>query len=358
MSIFEKEKKVDYEASKEALIANGLHMIKMIYENRSSDEYKSHGDIKLVSDYNSIDKMVTDLAMIKKLPEDNLNNVKQLFLTLHRDIWSKQVSAYIVKPDATNSIYTTFYTVGYRILVAELGAIYASVDYGEDGSMTYNPTKVAERKDMSEFIACFNDDLDKNIAEFAKSIDIEKLNEPSNEKPPMDLPKVKTEAYDFDDEDTYHVYTESVVGVLEVFDKILTPIQLIVERFGKIFKGFHGINPMSLINYILSSSYDKKVEKFKDVCAMYNAMQEAYAEYQKRPKKDPKVERNYKKKIAALASKMKNLEASIKHYDSRAREETRENLSKIDSDIKDKKSSSSDNTSKKSSSDDVVDFDF
>lgn len=557
--MFEKDKKINYEASKEALIANGLHMIKLIYENRSSDEYKSHGDIKLVSEYHSIDKMVNDLPMIKKLPEDNAKNVKQLFLTLHRDVWSKQVSAYIVKPDEVNSVYTAFYTVGYRILVAELGAIYASIDYKDDGTMVYNPDKLTERKDMSEFIGCFNDDLDKNIAEFAKNIKIEGGPEPTNEKPPIDLPMDKKQAlepktesyryyqetagevdpkrleelrkwpkdrwieecgsigtskvilktkmdvraknevaiqfmslvkqtqctladrvklvnqlssnyainieerneainmanrcgesnpsiknknngildkttsyvswlgaqlrykacinlvkevfndseasyqvhhigpfdkdeseysmwrfkngddtqgiltqgqmkhvhesYDFDDEDTYHVYTESVESVLDTVDKILTPITAIIDKISIIFKGMHGIKPMSLINYILTSSYNKKVDKFKEIAGLYETTKEAYANYQKRAKRDPAVEKKYKKDIASLNIKMKNLEASIKHFDSRAREEGQENLSKIDSKIKDSKGSSStskdtSSSSTTKSSDDVTDFDF
>ena len=50
--------KISTNAAEEQMIQLALSSLKEIYANKSSDEYKSHGDITRSSEYKSIEKMI------------------------------------------------------------------------------------------------------------------------------------------------------------------------------------------------------------------------------------------------------------------------------------------------------------
>jgi hypothetical protein len=77
-------------------------------------------------------------------------------------------------------------------------------------------------------------------------------------------------------------------------------------------------------------SYDRKVEKFEEVSAMYEATKQAYEDYLRIPESDRKrkIESNYKKNLEKYNIKMNNLKAQIDHYDSRAMEEANDTKKK------------------------------
>ena len=281
---------------------NIMKLLGEIYANKSSDEFKCKGDIKKVSMYKEIEKQLSDLTSLKKFPKTEAQDLKTMFLNLHRPIFPQMVVAYLNKPDERNSLFTALFTVGYRVLVGELARIFASTEATENG-LVYKPDKVSRRKDMGWFIKAFNDDLDKKIDEYIKAT--------------------------YNEYATFHM--EGVVG--EITDGIVWALGILP----KIFRSAKELNPISFFNAVLMRSYDRKVEKYNDVYAMYEATKQAYEDYLRIPRSDRKrkIESKYKKNIDKYNIKMNNLKAQIDHYDSRAMEEA-----------KDGSSSSSESTSK------------
>ena len=272
-------------------LENIMKLLGEIYSNKSSDEFKCKGDIRKVPMYKEIEKQLSDLNSLKKFPKTDAKDLKDMFLNLHRPIFPQMVVAYLNKPDERNSIFTALFTVGYRVLVGELARIFASTEATENG-LVYKPDKISRRKDMSWFIKAFNDDLDKKIDEYIKAT--------------------------YNEYATFH--TESVVS--EVTDAIVTALGILP----RIFRSAKELNPISFFNAVLMRSYDRKVEKYHDVCAMYEATKQAYEDYLKIPRSDRKrkIEAKYKKNIDKYNIKMNNLKAQIDHYDSRAMEEAKD----------------------------------
>lgn len=273
-------------------VDNILSELEDIYNNKSSDEYKCKGDITKSPNYDNIDYNIAKLSSIKGFPEKDITVLKTTFNTLHRPIFHKMVVSYLEKPDEKNIIFTTAFTVGYRLLVGELSRIVASTEATDHG-LVYKPGKV-ERSDMVSFMKKYNSDLDKKLDDAIKRAHIE-------------LKKTVQESATLE---AIGAGAGAVVGVIEsVFGFI-----------SNIFKSAASLNPISLISAVLSRSYDKKVEKYEKVCKEYEAAQKAYDEYKKIPvtQRKQRIEHKYTKMIEKYNIKMGNLKAQIDHYDLRA----------------------------------------
>ena len=267
----------DKTAIDDAVILTMIENLNNIYSNRSSDEYKSHGNITLSQKYSDIEKMISNLTLIKKFPKEEASDLKILFSTLHRPVFNKMVTEYIAEPNDKNVIFTAVYTVGYRVLIGELSRIYASTEATSTG-IVYKPDKISRRADMNSFIKVYNANLEQRLDRYIRSTNNDDLTKPVQESAAIDA------------------VSGAAVTVLNIVPKVFITI-------GNIFRGAKELNPIALISAILSRSYDNKVKKFDETVSMYNAAKKAYDEYN---------------------IKMKNLKAQIDHYDSRSFEEMKD----------------------------------
>lgn len=286
MAIIKTPTKLNAERVKEMAEETASNM-KKIYSNKSGDEYKMAGDIRKSPHYSAMEKLVVGLKTLKKFPENEARDINQMFNALHRPIWGKMVKEYIVKPTERNTMYTVYFTTGYRILRGELTRIYASTEATEKG-IVYKVDKFARKEFILRFIRYYNDRLDEIIESQIRT-----------------NPKTVQES-------VVSVATEVVDTVAAVFNFI-----------GGIFKHATELNPISFISALLSRSYDKKVEKFEDVSALYQATVQAYEDYMRIPseKRSEKIESKYVKNIEKYNIKMNDLKAKIDHFDQRAIDE-------------------------------------
>lgn len=277
-------------------VASALENLKRIYSNKSSDEYKSSGDITKSPIYESIEGMIGYLSDIKGFPPQSIKELKTMFNVLHRPIWKRMVTEFMHESNDKNTIYTLLYTTGYRVLVGELGRIFASTNATEKG-IIYKPDKVSRKKDMYPFIRRYNDQLEQNLDKYIK------------------------EVYKVD------FHQEAANVILATIDEVLgAATGIIIRTFAvldAIFVSAKEMNPISLANALLSRHYDKKIQKFNAAVAMYKATKEAYDDYMKLPpnKRKERIEHKYVKNIEKYNIKMQDLKAEIDHYDKRAHEE-------------------------------------
>lgn len=284
-------------AEKETAIMDHMnHALAEIYKNKSADEYKMKGDISLSSEYATIERMVSDLKVLKGFSSAEADDIKMLFLTLHRPVFKKMVSEYLASPNERNQTFTTVFTVGYRLLVGELSRIFASTEATDKG-IAYKPDKVSRKENAKWLIKHFNKSLEQRIDTYIRS-------HANREKPVQ----------------------EALVEISDGFGAVAGIVSTVFDVLNLIFTGAKELNPISFINAMLTRSYDNKVKKFEEVSAMYNATKEAYDEYMKIPKADrkEKIESKYMKNIDKYNIKMQNLAAQIEHYDSRAKEEVKD----------------------------------
>lgn len=277
-------KKVSTGAMESQLINLMVENMKYLYNNKSSDEYKSMGDITKTFEYNSIERMVADLKTLKKYDKSDAADLQQLFVTLHRPIFKNMVAEYMTEPNDRNTVFTAVYTAGFRVLVGELSRIYSSTESTKDG-IIYKPDKIAKRQNVMPFIRTYNDSLEKRIDEYVRS-------------------KVTTE-----------IAIQESMG-----NTILTKLKIVGRTISRVFPESKEINPISFINSVLMSSYQKKVDEYEYIANMYNASKEAYADYMKLPasQRDSKIENAYLKNIDKYNINMQNAKAEIEHYDQRA----------------------------------------
>jgi hypothetical protein len=295
-------KKAD--AEKEANMINYMETaLADIYGNKSSDEYKMHGDITKSSEYKTIERMISDLRILKGFSKSESDDLKMLFLTLHRPIFPKMVTEYVAKPNERNTTFTTVYTVGYRLLIGELSRVYASTEATDKG-IIYQPDKITRKDSSKKLIKHFNESLDKKIDIY--------IRETTNKN----KSSIKQEGA-----------VEAIGYGLELVTGFGGAVALAIS---KVFKAATELNPISLVNALLSRSYNKKVENFEYVAAMYEATKQAYDDYMKIPEaqRKQKVESKYLKNIDKYNIRMQNLKAKIDHYDSRATEEAKDNETK------------------------------
>lgn len=272
-----------------------IKVLAEIYSNKSSDEFKSQGDIRKVSQYKQIERMLADLPKLKKFPRKDADELKTMFLMLHRPIFNRMVTEYLNKPNERNTLFTCLYTVAYRSLLGELSRIFAST-LATDGGLVYKPDKVSRQKGMGEFIRAFNSDIDRQLDEYIRAT----------------YPKA------------YSVQQEGAVA--DIIDKSTDFVLGVLGLLPRLFRGARELNPISFINALLMRSYDKKVKKFEDISKLYEATKTAYEEYLRIPQNDRnrKIESKYKKNLDKYNIKMQNLKAEIDHYDQRSVEEAKE----------------------------------
>ena len=277
-------KKVSTTAMESQLINLMVENMKYLYNNKSSDEYKSMGDITKTFEYNSIERMVADLKTLKKYDKSDAADLQQLFVTLHRPIFKNMVVEYMTEPNDRNTVFTAVYTAGFRVLVGELSRIYSSTESTKDG-IIYKPDKIAKRQNVMPFIRTYNDSLEKRINEYVRS-------------------KVTTE-----------IAIQESMG-----NPILTTLKIVGRTISRVFHRTKEINPISFINSVLMTSYQKKVDDYEYIANMYNASKEAYADYMKLPasQRDSKIENAYLKNIDKYNINMQNAKAKIEHYEQRA----------------------------------------
>lgn len=305
-----KNKKINSEAVEKQMIDQMMGLLKHIYSNKSSDEYKSHGDITKVSEYSSIEKMVTDLSILKGFSKVDATDMKNLFNTLHRPIFSKLVTEYINEPNERNTIFTAVYTVGYRVLVGELARIYSCTNATDKG-IVYKPNKISKRETMIPFIRAYNVSLEKRIDDYIRSTFIKTTRQGGdvaalhgkNQPVQEGVSNVVLKGMHFG-------YKHGKYFV----DKF------ILDGIKSFFSGIKKLNPLTMVNTALTASYNRKISKFEAVSKMYIATKEAYSEYLKIPdsQRNKKIESNYLKNIDKYNIKMQNLWATIQHYDQRA----------------------------------------
>ena len=277
-------KKVSTTAMESQLINLMVENMKYLYNNKSSDEYKSMGDITKTFEYNSIERMVADLKTLKKYDKSDAADLQQLFVTLHRPIFKNMVVEYMTEPNDRNTVFTAVYTAGFRVLVGELSRIYSSTESTKDG-IIYKPDKIAKRQNVMPFIRTYNDSLEKRINDYVRS-------------------KVTTE-----------IAIQESMG-----NTILTRGKIVGRTISRVFPESKEINPISFINSVLMASYQKKVDDYEYIANMYNASKEAYADYMKLPasQRDSKIENAYLKNIDKYNINMQNAKAKIEHYEQRA----------------------------------------
>lgn len=293
-------KKKKNKATEEDMIRTMMSSLKDIYSNKSSDLYKSHGDITISSVYSKIEKMLADLRVIKKYPQNEGQSLRHLFNTLHRPIFKKMVTEYIHEPNERNTIFTCVYTVGYNVLIGELGRVYASTEATEEG-IIYKPDKISRKNKLSGFIGAYNDSLEEKLDAYIREI--------------------------YKPEPTQEAVSEIIAGVSQA-------VKYMTTALSRIFGRAKDINPIALINSILTHNYERKVEAFEDAYSMYIATKQSYDEYMDLPESQriQKVESKYMKNLEKYNIKMQNLKAKIDHYDQRAEAEAEENLDNIPSD--------------------------
>ena len=155
-------------------------MLAQIYKNKSTDEYKMKGDISRSPSYKQIEEMIADLKTLKGYSQNDANDMAKLFNTLHRPIFKTMVKEYITDPNEKNTIFTSMFTIGYRLLVGELARIFAATEATDKG-IVYKPNKISRKEDASKLIKLFNDDLEQKLNNFIRDMKKHPEDSPVNE---------------------------------------------------------------------------------------------------------------------------------------------------------------------------------
>lgn len=323
----------------DAVILEMTENLQAIYSNKSSDEYKQHGDITLSSQYNNIELMVGSLTLVKLLSKTEVEDLKQLFNTLHRPIFRKMVTEYLAEPNTRNIIFTATYTVGFRMLVGELSRIFSSTKATEKGFI-YKPDLVSRKNDVGKLIKVYNKDIEKRLDE-----EIRRAN-------------IQTKVGSKNNSNTAVQEGAMADAMAELAATVINIVPAVFNVFTSVFRTAKELNPIALMSSLLSRSYDKKVAKFNTVCAEYEATKKAYDEYMKLPQSQRKqrVEHRYVKMMDKYNVKMQNLKAQIDHYDSRSMEETKDHIKANTGKSVSSSTNTSSSSDNKPGSDEEIDF--
>lgn len=317
-------------------------VLRELYTNKSSDEFKMKGDITKSSSYSAIEKMIADLSSLRGFSKNDAADLKQLFATLHRPIFKTMVKEYIMEPNDRNTVFTATYTLGFRLLAGELARIFSSTEATPNG-IVYKPDKNSRKKDASAMIRMFNDDLERKLDEYVKSASV------GNDSSPVNEAYLTTVVEGINAEITQEAGAlaaaagaigkgaASLAGFAGNIGLISGSIGIIAGLFAGVHALFRGFNPVAEINYLFMDSYEKKIRKLASVSAMYVETKKAYEEYMKIPeaKRQQKVESKYIKNMEKYNIKMKNLSAEIEHYNQRAEKESQERADTVKSKLPD-----------------------
>lgn len=297
LKTLKQHKGISSEATKE-LVEKTMSDLNACYKNKSSDEYKCKGDITKSPNYESIEYSVAQLSTIQKYPEADAKALKDLFNSLHRPRFAKMIAEYMHKPTDENTIFALVFTVFYRLLVGELSRIYTSTEATDKG-FVYSSSKIGRDESLMPLIKRYSKDLEKEI---------DKLIVQANKHvTPIQEASILESLGDG---------ANIVVGFVEGFFNVIS----------NIFSSAKALNPVALISACLSRSYDKKVEKFSQISAEYEAAKKAYEDYKKLPpaKRKERIEHKYVKMIDKYNIQMKTLQATIAHYDKNSKDEVEE----------------------------------
>ena len=296
-----------------------------IYHNKSSDEYKMKGDITRAAQYKNIEIMVADLKTLKRFPATSAADIKQMFETLHLPVFKAMVKEYMMEINDRNVAFTAMFTVGYRLLVGELSRIYASTEAVKNGGIVYKPDKVSRKNDATAMIKVYNNDLEKRIDDYIKSM--------KSSSAPV------AESFDIDVVADYEFTQEaSVDEIIEKIESVAPWTKLITAGFGALAGILKSVtrfaksrNPIAEVDYLLMNSYEKTIDQFDGVCALYASTKEAYDQYMKLPeaKRNPSVEKKYTTQLEKYNIKMKDLEKTIEHFNQRAEREADETANTV-----------------------------
>jgi hypothetical protein len=138
------------------------------------------GDITKSPSYKQLEEMIADLKSLKGYSQNDANDMAKLFNTLHRPVFKTMVKEYIVDPNDKNTVFTSMFTIGYRLLVGELARIFAATEATPKG-IVYKPNKMSRKDDASKLIKLFNDDLERKLNEFVQSMKKHPEDSPVNE---------------------------------------------------------------------------------------------------------------------------------------------------------------------------------
>lgn len=144
-------------------------MLRDIYSNKSSDEYKMKGDITKSPSYKQIEVMVSDLKTLKGFEKKDADDIEKMFNTLHRPVFKAMVKEYIMEQNDRNTLFTATFTVGYRLLVGELTRIFASTEATDKG-IVYKPNKVSRKADATRMIRLYNDNLENVLNKYVQDM--------------------------------------------------------------------------------------------------------------------------------------------------------------------------------------------
>lgn len=295
-----------------------LENLNRIYSNKSCDEYKIKGDITKSPCYESMEVNLANMSSIKGYPKEDLKSLKTLFNVLHRPRFAKMVKEHLVKATEATTIFTSYFTLGYRLLVIEISRVVASTKISNTG-FKYDPDKISRKESCSRLIRYFNNDVEERIDAIIKR---------RNHK----------------------LITLQESAVTDIANIGVSMIESVFSVFNNIFHSAASLNPISLMSAILSRSYDKKVEKFEKISKEYEMAKKAYDEWQQIPvtNRKERVGHRYVKMIDRYNIKMEKIKKELEHYDMRSKEEVQENVKRISSQSK---QTSTSNTSQSSSSD-------
>ncbi len=274
--------------------------IAKIYKNKSNDEYKCKGDIKKSPNYEMLDNRINVfIPTIKGYPKANVEILKKTLENLKKPIWAKQVGAYMVKPDDTNTIYAAYFTICYRALFGEVMHVIVSANATENGFVYEEETIKNRSQSMMWILKAFAnspEEMIKRTLEQAKKITKGKTDE-----------QIQQEA-------------ATVSGLGGAIEGVTSLVEATLGALAKVFKSALALNPISFMSALLSRSYDKKVDKFKKFDDLYNETVLAYDEYKKLPqsKRKSRIEHKYLKMIEKYNIKRDNLKKQIDHFDQRA----------------------------------------
>lgn len=363
-------------------------ILREIYTNKSTDEYRMKGDITKSPSYKKIEEMIADLSTLRGYSKRDATDIKVMFNTLHRPAFKAMVKEYIMEANDKNTLYCSMFTIGYRLLIGELSRIYASTEATDKG-IVYKPDRASRKEDAAKMIRVYNDQLEEKLDSYIR--DLHKAPEsasPVNEsyiqmlfesampkddksKKAEDKKTVKTVKEEDDSADTATTDTTDTgsadasadttavddtvqEGVLATASAGVTTAVNAVGKFikasgtkigivisgiaalgslvGAVNSFFAGINPIAHINFLFTESYEKKVAKLDAVQAMYAETKKAYEEYMKIPeaKRSKKVESKYIQNMAKYNNAMKTLSAELAHYDQRAVAEAEDTVKEVE----------------------------
>lgn len=348
------------------------------YTNKSTDEYKMKGDITKSPMYSNIERMVAELKTLKGYKQSDADDMKTLFETLHRPVFKTMVKEYITDKNDKNTIFTSMFTIGYRLLIGELGRIYASTESTPKG-IVYKPNKISRKTDASRMIKLFNADLEKKLNQYISQMNKHPEESPVSESyltmilDSMIQESETVETVKEEDENVETVTEEDEVSgdndpsgdvnstdddvntVQEASDLaevgssltkaanyitatgasigiIAAAVGVFAGLFGTINGLLRGFNPISDINYMFMDSYDKKIRQLSSIANTYEETKKAYDEYMKIPEgqRNKKVESKYIKNMEKYNIKMNNLAAEIEHFNQRAQKESQEVVNDVE----------------------------